>query len=133
VATHNYGRNRIGRPGDDPVTGGRQKSPYQFTENLYVAGTPIHSIAFVDRVSARSSRVITRGIGLKMRWYVHVLVRLAIAATSTNSAAAQVERGKPFHCEQHAGAFDVEFIQTGERGSQALRRSGSEVRFRPAR
>jgi hypothetical protein len=129
----NYGRNRTARPGDDPVTGVRQKSPYQFTENFFVAGTPIHSIALVDRLSARCSHVISRDIGLKMRWHVHVLVRLAIAATSTNSAATQVERGKPFHCEQHAGAFDVEFIQTGEQGSQALRRSGSQVRFRPAR
>jgi hypothetical protein len=98
-----------------------------------VAGTPIHPITFVDRLSALSSHVITRDIGLKMRWHVHVLVRLAIAATSTNSAAAQIERGKPFHFEQQAGAFDVEFIQTGEQGSDALRRSGSEVRFRPAR
>jgi hypothetical protein len=132
VATRNYGRNRIARPGDDPVTCCRQKSPYQFTEKFYVAGTPIHSIAFVDRLSARSSHVIRRDVALKMRWHVRVLVRLAIAATSTNSAAAQVERGKPFHCEQQAGAFDAEFIQTGEQGSQALRRSGPGVRFRPA-
>jgi hypothetical protein len=71
-------------------------------------------------------------MALKMRWHVHVLVRLAIAATSTNSAAAQVERGKPFHCKQQAGAFNAEFIQAGEQGSQALRRSGPGVGFRPA-
>jgi hypothetical protein len=130
VAALNCGRNRIARPGDDPVTGGRQKSRYQFTEIFHVAGVPIRSIAFVDRLSRRP-HVITRDMGLKMRWHLHVLVRLAITATSTNSAAAQVERGKPSHCEQQARAFEAEFIQTGEQGSQALRRSELGVRFRP--
>jgi hypothetical protein len=132
VAARNYDRNRIAHPGDDPVTGSRQKSPYQFTENFYSAEIPIHSI-FVDPESARSSRVITREMGLNMRWLVHVLVRLAIGATCTSSAAAQVECGKPFHCEQQAGASDVEFIWTGEQGSQAVCRSGPGVAFRLAR
>jgi uncharacterized protein YjiS (DUF1127 family) len=62
-----------------------------------VAETPILSIAFVDRNSARSSRVISKDLELDMRRLVHAFARLAIAATYKNSAAAldaRVERGK---------------------------------------
>ena len=62
----------------------------------YVAETPILSITFVGRLSVGffANRV---GADLKMRWFVHVFARLAVAATWTSSAAAldaQVERGK---------------------------------------
>ena len=62
----------------------------------YVAETPILSITFVGRLSVGffANRV---GAELKMRWFVRVFARLAIAATWTSSAAAldaQVERGK---------------------------------------
>jgi uncharacterized protein YjiS (DUF1127 family) len=62
----------------------------------YVAETPIVSITFVGRLSVGffANRV---GAELKMRWFVRVCARLAIAATWTSSAAAldaQVERGK---------------------------------------
>ena len=53
----------------------------------YVAETPILSITFIGRLSAglSASRL---GVELKMRWFAHVVARLAIAANCTSPAAA---------------------------------------------
>src|SRR3979411_693429 len=76
----------LSTPGDDPVTGHRQSLSIG-SRGISVAETPILSITFVGRLSAGlfANRV---GAELKMRWFVHVLARLAIAATCTSSAAA---------------------------------------------
>jgi hypothetical protein len=99
---------------------------------------PILSITCVGRLSAIFGRVgavrvgaeppawlavITRGLGLTMRWFAHVLARLAIAATWTSSAAAldaQAECGKlPFR-ELLVGASHVEFNPIGEQSRQIV-------------
>jgi hypothetical protein len=71
-----------------------------------------------------------------MRWFVHLLARLAIAASWTSSAAAldaQVEYGKlPFLPEQLVGVSHVEFNQIGEQNRQTLQ-SEPRVALRPAR
>ena len=86
MAPRNYGCNRIVPASDDPVIGSHQ-SLRASSRDYYVAETPILSITFVGRLSAGffANRV---GVELKMRWFGHVLARLAIAATCTSSAAA---------------------------------------------
>jgi hypothetical protein len=53
VALRNYGRNRIVRASDDPVTASRQCFAPVHGES-YVAKTPILFVAFVGRLSANS-------------------------------------------------------------------------------
>jgi hypothetical protein len=66
-------------------------------------------------------------MGLTMRLFVHVLARVAITVTCTNSAAAfdaQVEPRNSFVHEQPIGAADVEPIQLGEYYRQTPERPG---------
>jgi uncharacterized protein YjiS (DUF1127 family) len=88
VAPRNYRCNHFVEAGDDNVTGDHHISPCHFKENIDVHDTPIPPITLVSHLSANSSRFATKDLELNMRWLVHVLVRLTIAATCTNSAAA---------------------------------------------
>ena len=73
---------------------------------------PSFRIAIVSKTPARGS-VFGRDSRLTMRLLVHVLARVAITATCTNSAAAlDVQAGSPemsFLHQQSVGVSDVEF------------------------
>jgi len=88
VAPRYYRCNHFVEAGDDHVTGDHHISPCHFKENIDVKKTPIPSITLISRLSANFSRDATKDLELKMRWLVHVLVRLPIAAACPNSAAA---------------------------------------------
>jgi hypothetical protein len=113
VASRRYGYNDISRAGDDRVTAGIRVSVSVHGESD--VETPILSIvlsrcllaassggiepsfrtAIVSKTSARSA-AFGRDSRLTMRLLVHVLARLAITATCTNSAAAlDVQAGSP--------------------------------------
>jgi len=83
---------------------------------------PSFRIAMVFRTSARSAAVFGQDSRLTMRLLVHVLARLAITATCTNSAAAlDAQAGFPrmsFLHQQSIGVSDVEF-SIGDRRDQA--------------
>jgi hypothetical protein len=92
-------------------------------------------ITFVDRLSADlfANRI---GAELKMRWFVHVLARLAIAATSTSSAAAldaQVAAPNTLSPLTVVGASHVEFTWIAERCRQTVQRSEPRATHRLAR
>ena len=82
---------------------------------------PSFRIAIVSKTSARSA-VFGRDSRLTMRLLVHVLARLAITATWSNSATAlDVLAGSPemsFLHQQSVGVSDVEF-SIGDRRPQA--------------
>ena len=98
----------------------------------YVSETPILSITFVGRLSVGffANRV---GADLKMRWFVHVFARLAIAATWTSSAAAldaQVERGK--YLSSANSLWEHLMLNSSESANRVVRRynvPSRELRF----
>ena len=107
MALRHYGRNRIVRARDDPVTGGQQKSPYRLTENLDAAETPIPPIAFVGRTvsgpfpSSRGNGAEDAMVGSCARQVGDCGDLHQLGGGSRRPSRAQQT---PFICEQLAGA-----------------------------
>jgi hypothetical protein len=146
VASRGYCRNDIVRAGDDHVTGAHQglrishgefhvETPILFII-VYICRLPAASFGGIEpsfqgainpKPSARSA-AFSRDARAMMRLLVHVLTRLAITATCTNSAAAlEVQAVSPetsFVHQQSVGVSDVEF-SIGDRRYQALQHPGT--------